>query len=387
MTYKPGDIVYQEFVTSVFSTGAAGNADSLPAGTVNRNGTDDGAVTVTVTNIATGRYKAVFTIPATYVPGDVLNLTIAATVSSVAGVGAIWHGKLGVGFVSQGTATSGGGQTLTLQTALGADNRGVGCLLVIVSGTGSGQAGFITAYGNSSRVATISHPWVTNPDSTSVYAIIATANAVLADSQGDIAFGSIQVSGLFSAGNFSISGQLTANNIVVNTTVGFGSLNVSGAVSFGSMTVVGAINAGATTLASLTSTGAFTINGVNLNTTLAALPADVDTELSGTHGAGSWESSAPGYSGTARAGSTSTTIVLALAASSQNSIYVGQNVTINSGLLSQETKSITAYDGATRVATVASAWVNTPTNATPYVISGLSLAPVFNTLQIEVVQG
>ena len=92
--HKPGDTVYAEFITSVFSTGVATNADSLPTGTVNKNGTDDGAVTVTVTNIDAGRYKATFVIPSTYVAGDEVNLTIAATVSSVAGKGIVWYDRL-----------------------------------------------------------------------------------------------------------------------------------------------------------------------------------------------------------------------------------------------------------------------------------------------------
>jgi hypothetical protein len=100
-SYKPGDTVWVEFITSRFDTGAATNADSSPAiaGTLNRNGTDDGSVTITITNIDTGRYKATFVIPATYVAGDELNLSIAATVNSVAGKGIVWRTHLGTGAI------------------------------------------------------------------------------------------------------------------------------------------------------------------------------------------------------------------------------------------------------------------------------------------------
>jgi len=120
LDYKPGDTVYAEFTTQVFSTGVATNADSPPVGTVNKNGTDDGAVTVTVTNIDTGRYKATFVVPTTYIPGDVLNLTIAATVSSVAGKACIWRGKLGIGNSRQfdGVATSNGTTTTIIDSTL-----------------------------------------------------------------------------------------------------------------------------------------------------------------------------------------------------------------------------------------------------------------------------
>src|SRR5690348_5446462 len=93
--YSPGDAVYAEFCTQNPSTGAATNADSLPTGTVNQNGTDDGTVTVTVTNKATGRYIASFTIPSGYSAGDVLNLSISATVNSIAGKNVIWSNKIG----------------------------------------------------------------------------------------------------------------------------------------------------------------------------------------------------------------------------------------------------------------------------------------------------
>ncbi len=82
--YKPADSYYKEFVTTSPSTGAAANADSLPTATANHNGTDDGTFTLTVTNIDTGRYKITGTVPA-YSSGDVVNVSIAATCSSVAG--------------------------------------------------------------------------------------------------------------------------------------------------------------------------------------------------------------------------------------------------------------------------------------------------------------
>lgn len=82
--FKPGGQFACEFVTSNHSTGAAVDADSLPAATANRNGVDDGAFTLTVAKIDTGRYKVTGTIPSGYAAGDVLNISFAATISSVA---------------------------------------------------------------------------------------------------------------------------------------------------------------------------------------------------------------------------------------------------------------------------------------------------------------
>lgn len=80
---------------------------------------------------------------------------------------------------------------------------------------------------------------------------------------------------------------------------------------------------------------------------------------------------APGYSGTAQDGSPAT-ITLASSASSQDNIYVGQLIVTNLGLLSQEVRTIIAYVGSTKVATVGSAWTNSPTNSTQYAMPGIN---------------
>ena len=86
MGYDPGSAYYKEFATANPTTGAAQNADSLPTATANHNGSDDGSFGVTVVNLATGRYKITGTVPSGYAPGDVVNVSVAATVDSVAGV-------------------------------------------------------------------------------------------------------------------------------------------------------------------------------------------------------------------------------------------------------------------------------------------------------------
>lgn len=87
MIYTPGQAYYKEFTTSNPTTGAAANADALPAATANRNGADDAAFVLTVANLDTGRYKITGTVPAGYVEGDVVNVTVAATVGGVAAKG------------------------------------------------------------------------------------------------------------------------------------------------------------------------------------------------------------------------------------------------------------------------------------------------------------
>lgn len=91
---KPGDSITTEFVTSAASTGAATNADSLPTAALARNGTDDGTVTVTVTNIDAGRYKAAWTIPVGYAAGDEVVLIASATIGGTAAKAKVWEAQL-----------------------------------------------------------------------------------------------------------------------------------------------------------------------------------------------------------------------------------------------------------------------------------------------------
>lgn len=80
--------------------------------------------------------------------------------------------------------------------------------------------------------------------------------------------------------------------------------------------------------------------------------------------------------GTAQDGDTSE-ITLATEASSEDDFYAGDIITLTSGTGSGQSKTITDYDGTTKVATVESAWSTDPDNTTEYSITSsknLSLA-------------
>lgn len=86
MSLKPGDTVVIYFNTVNPSTGVIQNADSAPTATMEHNGADDGSVTLTVTNVTTGRYKVTGTIPSSgYASGDKIAVRVNATVNSLAG--------------------------------------------------------------------------------------------------------------------------------------------------------------------------------------------------------------------------------------------------------------------------------------------------------------
>lgn len=85
MIVKSGAAWVTEFATAAFNTGAATNATGTPVGTLVIDGVDN-AATVTITNIATGRYKASVTIPAATLSGANVCMAVSATVSGVASV-------------------------------------------------------------------------------------------------------------------------------------------------------------------------------------------------------------------------------------------------------------------------------------------------------------
>lgn len=87
--YKPGAAYAKQFSTSNPTTGVAQNADSLPVATADHIGGGTGAFVLTVTLVSTGLYRITGTVPGTYAIGDVVNVSVAATVATVAGVAVV----------------------------------------------------------------------------------------------------------------------------------------------------------------------------------------------------------------------------------------------------------------------------------------------------------
>ena len=74
--------------------------------------------------------------------------------------------------ITTGTAQAGGSNTITLAASSSSvTNFYVNNTISLESGTGSGQIKFITAYDGTTKVATLSTSWTTNPDATSTYII------------------------------------------------------------------------------------------------------------------------------------------------------------------------------------------------------------------------
>lgn len=100
MTLRPGDTWWGEFITSSPTSGAASDADSLPVCTASRNGSDT-TIAVTVTGVDTGRYKATMACDGTWVAGDWITVSAAATVNGVAGKGVVDNFVMDTKWVSQ----------------------------------------------------------------------------------------------------------------------------------------------------------------------------------------------------------------------------------------------------------------------------------------------
>lgn len=78
-----------------------------------------------------------------------------------------------------GLAQAGGASTITLRsTSSATDSLYVGATVVIMGGTGAGQERVITAYVGSTKVATLATAWTTQPDSTSVYALLPVGRSI-----------------------------------------------------------------------------------------------------------------------------------------------------------------------------------------------------------------
>jgi hypothetical protein len=67
-------------------------------------------------------------------------------------------------------------------------------------------------------------------------------------------------------------------------------------------------------------------------------------------------------------GGAATTITLDANASATTDIYIGETIRITSGVGDDQIRTITAYDGATKIATVDRAWATNPTSASYFAI-------------------
>jgi hypothetical protein len=123
----------------------------------------------TITPTGTIKYVIFATAPAsTTNPTPVRVLTMdSGTVTDAA-----FATSTGLKNIRSGTAQAGAAGTITLDaSASSLDDFYNNQMIAIESGTGVGQARFVSDYAGATKVVTVSSNWVTNPDNTSVFAI------------------------------------------------------------------------------------------------------------------------------------------------------------------------------------------------------------------------
>lgn len=218
--------------------------------------------------------------------------------------------------IRSNTAQAGASATITLDSGASATDNFYQYLLVyIVSGTGVGQVRVIGSYVGSTKVATVASNWTTNPDATSVFALL--PSSVLAastpPSAADIAD--------------EVYDELRADH-----------------------TVVGSFGEGFKIAASGIPVGAFVAGSI----TKSAFAADTGL--------------VPIRTGTAQTG-TASTMTLDAGASAAIEAYQYQLILITGGTgVGQGARMVTTYNSGTKVATISPNWATTPDASTTFAI-------------------
>lgn len=101
------------------------------------------------------------------------NQSATSFITGVNGLAPPANWNLSSQIIVSGTASAGGASTITLAGASATNNLYNQCVVFITGGTGAGQAAVVNNYVGSTKVATISGTWVTNPDATSTFVVLA----------------------------------------------------------------------------------------------------------------------------------------------------------------------------------------------------------------------
>lgn len=254
MSVRSAQAITKTFTTRVFATGVGTNADSLPTGVLYVNGVANGA-TVTVTNLATGKYTAAVTLP-TLALNDVVELMISATVSTIADAAVIWCDTKDffAGCIPDVLAGAANGLFIAgsnaATTIAGLTTGALACTTITASGAVAFQSTFVVS--TSTALGALSGTTVTFSGAVAFQSTFIVTGAVTFSS------------------TFATTGTATFNALTVTNAT-----TLSGAVSLGStLTVTGTTTLAALALTTLTASGAVAFQStfaVTGSTTLAAL--------------------------------------------------------------------------------------------------------------------
>lgn len=224
----------------------------------------DGAIDAATlaTGTITAAKFAAGAIDAAAIAADAIGSSELATTAVDEIVDAVWDeltsGHVASGSFGQalfrirtGTAQAGANGSITLDgSASATDDFYKNGLIVLSAGTGANQARTISGYTGSSKIATVTPNWVTNPSSDSVFVILpagsiagatAPTAAEVADAVWDEARSGHPTSGTFGEGVASVQGSVTGSVASVTGAVGSVTGNVGGNVVGSVASVTGAV--------------------------------------------------------------------------------------------------------------------------------------------------
>jgi hypothetical protein len=135
------------------------------------------ASTITFDSIPKYSFTQTFTNP----PGTLTPSAVSGNITLTASSSVFHNGRTG-------TAQAGGASTITLDAgAIAVDDIYNGATITITGGTGSGQSRVISDYVGSTKVATVSTAWTTQPNSTSTFSVSTQVNQYInASPQGRV---------------------------------------------------------------------------------------------------------------------------------------------------------------------------------------------------------
>lgn len=295
--------------------------------------------------------------------------------------------------MQSGTAQAGASGSITLASgASSTDDLYKGLIVKIYGGTGAGQSRTITGYTGSSKVATVAWNWTTNPDSSSTYALVASANPSINSSlQVSTTASDPWATALPGAYGAGTAGNILGNNL--NATVSSRLASSSAPTNFSSMAIDGSgridlgkwigatpnalisgrVDANAQVIGDKTGyslTQSFPTNFSSLSIDASGRVTHIPAE------------SMILDSGTAQSGA-SGTITLKAGSSSTDDLYKGLIVKIYGGTGAGQSRTITGYTGSTKVATVAWNWITNPDSSSTYALIVSANPSINSSLQVS----
>lgn len=217
--------------------------------------------------------------------------------------------------------------------------------VMLTGGTGVGQANRILTYVGSTKVATVRYTWATTPDNTTTFAIFPAVEGAddIADAVWDEPRSGHVTSGTFGEYVKADATLISGDSVAADNAEKF----------FDGTGYAGTNNVIPLVTTTTTATNVTTVNGLAAGViTNASLAADSGLKTI--------------RSNTAQAGA-ATTITLDASASSSNNFYNNALIAITGGTGVGQARFITAYNGTTKVATVAT-WVTNPDNTSTFAI-------------------